>query len=155
MDCKQTRESLMTGALDNEAGEKTRSGVEAHLRICPACQGLARDLQAAFKPLKSAQQAAVPEDLWFKIRDRIEARESFAQKLSRSFDLLGERLCGLLKAGRYVGAPVAAALVIVAIFTTRTYVDEKNLDRYLGDQVQFMEEAGAGDFSPMDFLDSI
>lgn len=149
------RELLMTDALDNEAGEQIRSGVEDHGKACLACQGLARDLQAALKPLKSLRQVAVPEDLWFKIRDRIEAKDSLAGKGRRSFEFLVERLMGLLNAGRYVLVPVAAALVIFAIFTTKTFLDEENLDRYLGEQVQFMDEAGASDFSPADFLDSI
>ncbi len=158
MECRQIRELLLADYRDGRAKSDVADAILRHLESCAACRKLESDLNIALKPLEGLRGARPPADLWEKIKLRIEPRESFLQARLREAASRVERFFEFLHMPRYALASVTAAVVIAAVFVTKTQMtrmDEEGLNIYLGTQASFMEETNADDLLSMDLLNNI
>lgn len=158
MDCKEIREYLLTDYRDAMAKSDVADAVRRHLESCAACREFEHGLDIALKPFADVSRARPPQDLWEKIRQRVEPKESFWRTWVRDAAISIERFIEFLHMPRYVLASVAAAVVIIAVFTAKTRMvqrEDEGLERYLGDQASFIQEGGVDDPLNMDFLSQI
>lgn len=158
MDCRQIRELLLADYRDGRAKTDVADAILRHLESCAACRKLESDLNIALEPLEGLRGAQPPAGLWEKIKGRIEPKESFWRVWVREAAGSFERFIEFLHMPRYVLASVTAAVVIAAVFVTKTQMtrmDEEGLNIYLGTQASFVEETNADDLLSMDLLNNI
>lgn len=76
-ECKRFRDMILTDYLDGELDTESRERLEAHLSVCPACQAFAREAKRELEvPFEKVQPEPVPDQVWRKIRSRIEAESA-------------------------------------------------------------------------------
>lgn len=158
MDCREIRELLLADYRDGRAKSDVKDAILRHLESCATCRKLEIDLNAALSPFGDIGRAQPPAGLWEKIKGRIEPKESFWRVWARQAAGSFERFIEFLHMPRYALASVTAAVVIAAVFVTKTQMarlDEEGLDIYLGTQASFMEETNADDLLNMDLLNDI
>jgi predicted anti-sigma-YlaC factor YlaD len=146
MDCKKI-EGLLTEHIDGELNNGLRRGVEEHLQSCYNCRQLKEMLvESSIEPLKGAQRVNAPEDLWQKIKDKIEERTPTGSIP----DLVLERLLLPMRARRPAIALAAAVVILLLAITIIRLPMEKPsaIATYMEEQADFFiylaDENGAG-----------
>jgi len=75
MKCKRVKD-LMSEYIDGEINESQRKDITIHLKSCASCKKIETSLrQTIIAPLKGAEKASVPEDIWHGLRSAITAGE--------------------------------------------------------------------------------
>ena len=68
MNCKRTRELLLTDYLDQQASLELKTEVEEHQKTCPECRRLEEEIRRAIVlPFQDAKGPQAPEFLWLNI----------------------------------------------------------------------------------------
>ena len=136
MNCKRTRELLLTDYLDQQTGLKLKTEVEEHLKICPECRRLEEDIRRAIVlPFKDAKGPQPPEFLWLNIKERIAQRESSKRSL---LDWLRERLqVFTLPAPALTFASTTVILLAVFGLIAKQNMDKNQIGDYFSQQISF------------------
>ena len=116
MRCDRIREFLKSDYLDGQATGKEKQAVLEHLKQCPQCRQMEKELLAARQVLQGAKEQQVPERLWQNIRQAIVTESVSAEDAVNKS--VWERMRGLIWAPRPVFALASAltAVIFIAIF---------------------------------------
>jgi len=136
MNCKRTKELLLTDYLDKQAGLELRTEVEGHLKICPECRRLEEEIRKAIVlPFKDAKGPQAPEFLWLNIKERIAQRESSKRSL---LDWLRERLQVFsFPAPALTFASTTVILLAVFGLIAKQNMDKNQIGDYFSQQINF------------------
>jgi len=136
MNCKRTRELLLTDYLDQQTELKLRTEVEGHLKICPECRHLEEEIRRAIVlPFKDAERPQVPQSVWLNIRERIAQRESNKGSL---WDWLREKLQVFsLPAPALTFASTTVILLAVFGLLAKQNMDKNQINDYFSQQISF------------------
>ena len=116
MQCRKIQELLKTDYLDGELKPDQERKIFEHLKQCPECRKLEKELHAQSMLFQEAKQQQVPERLWYNIRDAI-----YSQRLNQEEGLIRqitERLSDLIFGRRpvFVLASVFSVIILVVFF---------------------------------------
>ena len=116
MRCDRIRELLKSDYLDGQATEKEKQAVLEHLKQCPQCRQVEKELLGARAVLQGAKEQQVPERIWQNIQQAIITEGMNAEELVNKS--VWERLRGLIWTPRPVFALASAltAVIFIAIF---------------------------------------
>ena len=67
MNCKRMENLILTDYIDGNLKARALEELGLHLRSCPSCNALAKELRAAGKLFRAAGQEAAPKEVWHKI----------------------------------------------------------------------------------------
>jgi predicted anti-sigma-YlaC factor YlaD len=136
MNCKRTRELLLTDYLDKQTGLELRTEVEEHLKICPECRRLEAEIRRAIVlPFKDAKGPQAPHYLWLNIKERIAERESSKRSL---WNWLRERLqVFTLPAPALTFASTMVILLAVFGLIAKQNMDKNQISDYFSQQISF------------------
>ena len=124
MQCKKIQELLKTDYLDGEVNPQEEQFIKEHLKQCPGCSRLEKELQAQRMLFQGAARKQVPERVWHNIRDAIVAQRLNLRK-SLSPGIL-ERLKGLIFTRRPVFALATSFSVLILLaVVTATFIQGK------------------------------
>lgn len=141
MKCDKIKELLLTDHADGELSPEMMEQVEAHLLTCPACMELRGTLLLnVLDPLRNAEELTPPESLWQKIRTSIEP----AEERQSVIDLLRDIF---VVKHPLVALATVASLLVAGIFFTRNFVEHRDLNYYMAEQVDFLISLGNGNGS--------
>ncbi|MDD5136003.1 MAG: anti-sigma factor [Candidatus Omnitrophica bacterium] len=139
MECKESRELVLTDYLDGEMDERKKVSLEEHLSRCVECKEFAMEAKRIGKELFSgAAKAEPPEYLWGRIKSLVLAEAG--EKKSAAVDIIG-RLKGIFS----IPKPVfAAAVIIILIFAVGTAIrvginSQKALELRIQDQIGYFD----------------
>jgi anti-sigma factor RsiW len=125
MQCRKIQELLKADYLDGELKPQAEREILEHLRRCPECQKLEKELRAQGKLFQEAKQQQVPEYLWQNIRDAI-----YAQRLNQEEGVsrrILERLRDLLFGRRPVLVLASAlSMIILAAVFAGSFIQKKH-----------------------------
>jgi predicted anti-sigma-YlaC factor YlaD len=134
MDCEKIK-SLLTEYIDGELGNGPRGEIESHLQSCHNCRRLKEALtESSVEPLKMAQRVKAPEDLWQKIKGKIE--ETKEGPIAES---VLERLRLALHVRRpAIALATAAVVLLIAIAIITSQMQRPGpIARYIEEQADF------------------
>jgi predicted anti-sigma-YlaC factor YlaD len=116
MRCDRIQGLLKSDYLDGQATAKEKQAVLEHLKQCPQCRQMEKELLAARQVLQTAKEQQPPERLWQNIRQAIITERLNAQEVAHKS--VWERLRDLIWAPRPVFAVASAltAAIFIAIF---------------------------------------
>ncbi len=143
MKCRKIKKFITLDYIDGEIKEELKKKIKRHLKECASCREYEKILRKQVtSPLRKAKELYPPEELWGKIRERIESEETandflkWADKLRDAFPLQRPA----------VAAVVAAALILIAaVFTKVTLNGRSDLNAYLDDQVDYLFSMDIGE----------
>ena len=136
MNCKRTRELLLTDYLDQQAGLKLKTEVEGHQKTCPECRRFEEEIRKAIVlPFKDAKGPQAPQSVWLNITERIAQRESSKRSL---LDWLRERLqVFTLPAPALTFASTTVILLAVFGLIAKQNMDKNQIGDYFSQQISF------------------
>ena len=136
MNCKRTKELLLTDYLDKQAGLELRTEVEGHLKTCPECRRLEEEIRKAIVlPFKDAKGPQAPQYLWLNIKERIAQRENSKRSL---LDWLREKLQVFsLPAPALTFASTMVILLAVFGLIAKQSMDKNQIGDYFSQQISF------------------
>ncbi|MCU0666951.1 MAG: zf-HC2 domain-containing protein [Candidatus Omnitrophica bacterium] len=116
--CGKIQELLKTDFLDGQLNPREKQSIDGHLKQCPECRSLVKELQAQRALFQSAESKQIPERVWENIRGAI-----ITERLNREEGLsLGaiKRLRDLLFKRRpaFILATSFSAIIIFAVIFT-------------------------------------
>lgn len=122
--CARIQEILKTDYLDGELNPQEERRILEHLKQCPGCQALEKELRTQSSLFKEAKQQQVPERLWQNIRDSI-----YSQGLTQEQGMIrgiAERLKGLIFMPRPAFALAGAlSVVILVVFLAGSIIQKE------------------------------
>jgi anti-sigma factor RsiW len=107
--CRSVEEHL-SGYIDGVLDEKTRAGVEEHLRNCDKCRKTLDGLKALVQEIGSLGSVPAPADFLESVHERIEKRHGFARFLHRVFFPIR------IKIPIQMAAAATAGLLVFAVY---------------------------------------
>lgn len=111
MSCSEF-EPLLSELVDGGLTAEDRARVQAHVEACPACRVALADIRAMRQTARSLPKAVPPEDLWNKVRARLDA-ETRAAKVTP----LASRRPWFPSSSKTWGLLAAAAVLLMAVST--------------------------------------
>jgi predicted anti-sigma-YlaC factor YlaD len=137
MKCHKVK-SLITEYIDNELNKNLSQDIARHLDTCPVCRQMEQSLRGAIiQPLSQAKMQAVPERIWYQLKDAIINRK----QPSYLADLIA-RWFSYLQIKRPVLAPLTAMLIVALLvsvfFFGRIPTSQNGLSAYLAEQTSFI-----------------
>ena len=135
MNCKKSRELIITDYLDGEMGEKEKACIEEHMAGCPECRKFyTSSKKAAVEPFLSAKPANPPEYVWRRIRETIlsekEAKRSFWPDIF-------ERVKTFICIPRPVLAIVSVVILVITIGTMARFISGGGMQANMAAPEQF------------------
>jgi predicted anti-sigma-YlaC factor YlaD len=123
--CKKIQELLKTDYLDGEVSPKEEQFIKEHLKQCPECSGLEKELQVHRMLFQGVKRKQVPERIWYNIRDAIVTQRLNQEEVALSRGIL-ERLRDFIFTRRPVFALTTSLSVIIllAVIAT-TFIQSK------------------------------
>jgi hypothetical protein len=80
MECEDIRKRLKA-LIDDDLEESEKAAIQDHLRHCPDCSGVARELERLTGVLQTWKAEEPPRDLYERLQARLESRESWWRKV--------------------------------------------------------------------------
>jgi len=116
--CKKIQELLKSDYLDGELNPREEQFVKGHLKQCPECSRLEKELQSQRMFFQGAKPKQVPESVWGNIRDAI-ITERLNQEEGQNLGTL-QWLRDLLFRRRpaFVLATSFSVIIILAVIST-------------------------------------
>jgi len=102
--------------LDDDLPPGNKKSLEKHLRECPRCQKLLKELRAIREETRSLKRFTPPEELWEVIQQRLELRQS-AQR--RSYGWVIPLVTSLKRGWALRGVLIAGATVVAVLAILR------------------------------------
>jgi anti-sigma factor RsiW len=112
MSCSEF-EPLLSELVDGGLATEARARVEAHVANCPTCRVALADIRSLRQAARSLPKAVPPEDLWNKVRARVDA----ATVTKATVTPISARRPWFHASGRTWGLLAAAAVLVVAVST--------------------------------------
>ena len=126
MKCVRVKD-LLAEYVDGELDRPLQEDVRQHLDACAKCRQAQEVLiSAVIEPLEKAGKAKVPDEIWGRVRNRIEEQEEARPVFFRQ---------------RRPAAAIAAALavILIAVIFTRPPSDGTDaIDAYMEEQLEFL-----------------
>ncbi len=128
MRCPKIQDLLKADYLDGEATGREQQHIVEHLKMCPQCRRLEKELQGQRLLFQKANQYKPPEHVWQNIREAI-VTEAINQESRVSRGML-QRLRESMFAPRPVFALASAitAIIFVVIFSTAIIQKKQQLN---------------------------
>ena len=150
MNCERMKD-LIGDYIDDELGEALREEVKKHLNACGKCRQMGEALRGlAIEPLKKAEKIKAPEEIWQRIRMRIEQEE-----VARLLPDLAEKLRAFARLRKPTFAVATCiTIILAALLITRLPLNgQKALNAYIEEQIEFfsyLADEEEPDYSGMD-----
>jgi len=137
MECDKIR-NLINDYIDNELDERRFKEVEKHLKICPDCGKLEKDLRAnVVDPLRNSERIKAPLGVWQKVEEAISVKTNKVYVFRRTLGW------AIFLRKKPILIPVALMIMfLLTIFITNNpnITKQQTINNYLLDQIQSLSE---------------
>jgi len=125
MKCKRMEKVILTDYIDGNLKGRALEEIELHIRSCPGCHALAKELKDAGKLFRSVSEEAAPAKVWHNILAEVSAAPARWVFLSNALEYARSYLSHLKPA---VVMASAAVLILFALATFRLMPHNDYLD---------------------------
>jgi len=139
MNCKKVQELILTDYIDNEASEKVRDLIKAHIASCEACRVFEQAVrQRAGGVFRDTGPVEPPAEIWHRIQDalREERLQETPSYLERMLNAARESF--FFRRPAYAFATALTVLLVIAAFGGVPLRRQMLVRDYLNQKTSFM-----------------
>lgn len=138
MNCDKAKDLILSDYTDCEISLKKKQEIEKHLQICEACRTFKECLQKeAVTPFKGLQEQTVPDYVWYRLKEKIEANLSGRKGMGISiFEFMASKF-RIYFTPALVTA-VSVIIILFAIFTKPASDGKRPVNEYLTQEIEFL-----------------